>query len=190
MGIFPYIAKAALAWIKTRRVYRGFHKPKSYDRNLVVIGAGAAGLVSAYIAATVRVKVTLIEKHKMGGDCLNYGCVPSKTLLRSAKLLDNARRSREFGIDTLSADYDFAQVMERIQRVVADIAPHDSVERYTELGVDVVQGEATIVDPWTVEVAGEDGTKQKLTTRAIVVAADAEPFVPPIEGLKDAGYLT
>lgn len=190
LGIFPYIAKAALAWIKTRRVYRGFHKPKSYDLNLVVIGAGAAGLVSAYIAATVRAKVTLIEKHKMGGDCLNYGCVPSKTLLRSAKLLDNARRSREFGIDTLSADYDFAQVMERIQRVVADIAPHNSVERYTELGVDVVQGEATIVDPWTMEVAGEDGTKQKRTTRAIVVAAGAEPFVPPIEGLKDAGYVT
>jgi len=190
LGVFPYIAKAALTWIKARRVYRGFRRPKRYDRNLIVVGAGAAGLVSAYIAATVRAKVTLIEKHKMGGDCLNYGCVPSKALLRSAKLLDNARRSREFGVAHLAAECDFAEVMTRVQRVVAQVAPHDSVQRYTELGVEVLQGQAMIRDPWTVEVTGADGATQTLTTRQIIVAAGAEPFVPPIPGLAESGYLT
>ncbi|HZP11508.1 MAG TPA: FAD-dependent oxidoreductase [Nevskiaceae bacterium] len=164
--------------------------PKKFDRNLIVIGGGSAGLVTAYIAAAVKAKVTLIERGAMGGDCLNTGCVPSKAIIRTAKLLDNARRAQEFGIKSLRADVDFAQVMERVQRVVKAIEPHDSVERYTGLGVEVLQGEARLVTPWSVEVTLHDGKKQTLTARDIVIAAGAEPFVPPIPGLKEHGYLT
>src|SRR5581483_11235017 len=159
--------------------------PKKFDRNLIVIGGGSAGLVTAYIAAAVKAKVTLIERHQMGGDCLNTGCVPSKALIRSAKLLDHARRAQEFGLKSLRAELDFAQVMERVQRVVKQVEPHDSVERYTGLGVEVLRGEAKLLDPWTVAVNG-----RRLTARDIVIAAGAEPFVPPIPGLKEAGYLT
>src|SRR5581483_9601839 len=161
--------------------------PKKFDRNLIVIGGGSAGLVTAYIAAAVKAKVTLIERGAMGGDCLNTGCVPSKAIIRTAKLLDNARRAQEFGIKSLRADVDFAQVMERVQRVVKAIEPHDSVERYTGLGVEVLQGEARLVTPWSVEVTLHDGKKQTLTARDIVIAAGAEPFVPPIPGLKEHG---
>jgi pyruvate/2-oxoglutarate dehydrogenase complex dihydrolipoamide dehydrogenase (E3) component len=164
--------------------------PRKFDRNLIVIGGGSAGLVTAYIAAAVKAKVTLIEKHKMGGDCLNTGCVPSKALIRSAKLLDHARRAQEFGIKSLRPEVDFAQVMERVQRVVGLVEPHDSIERYTGLGVEVLQGEARLASPWTVEVTLASGGKQTLSARDIVIAAGAEPFVPPIPGLKEHGYLT
>ena len=163
--------------------------PKKFDTNLVVIGAGAGGLVTAYIASAVKAKVTLIEKNKMGGDCLNTGCVPSKALIRSAKLLSQISRSAEFGIKNASADFDFSEIMERIQRVIKQIEPHDSIERYRELGVDVVIGTAKILSPWQVEVITENGVKI-ITTRSIVIAAGARPFVPPISGLDEVGYLT
>jgi pyruvate/2-oxoglutarate dehydrogenase complex dihydrolipoamide dehydrogenase (E3) component/uncharacterized membrane protein YdjX (TVP38/TMEM64 family) len=189
LGLFPLIASKIVALIKARRVYANWEKPKRFDRNLVVIGAGSAGLVTAYIAAAVKAKVTLIEKHKMGGDCLNTGCVPSKALIRSAKLLSHIRRSPEFGIRKAEAEFDFAEVMERVQRVVRDVEPHDSVERYTGLGVDVIEGAAKITSPWTVDVTTAEGTRT-LTTRSIVIAAGARPFAPPIPGLEEVGYLT
>jgi len=164
-------------------------KPRRFDRNLVVIGAGAAGLVTAYIAAAVKAKVSLVEKHKMGGDCLNTGCVPSKALIRTAKMLSHIRRAQEFGLRKTEAEFDFAEVMERVQRVVKAIEPHDSTERYAALGVDCILGEAEITSPYTVAIRTEDGTRT-LTTRAIVIATGARPFIPPIPGLEDIGYLT
>jgi pyruvate/2-oxoglutarate dehydrogenase complex dihydrolipoamide dehydrogenase (E3) component/uncharacterized membrane protein YdjX (TVP38/TMEM64 family) len=189
LGVFPLIAKKTLEAIKSRKVYARWTRPVRFDRNLVVIGAGSAGLVAAYIAAAVKAKVTLVEKHRMGGDCLNTGCVPSKALIRTTKLLAQIRRAREFGIKSASADFDFADVMERVQRIVKTIEPHDSVERYTSLGVECLQGEARITSPWTVEVNSSAGT-QTLTTRAIVIAAGARPFVPPIPGIEEVGYVT
>ncbi|MEW5882050.1 MAG: FAD-dependent oxidoreductase [Pseudomonadota bacterium] len=191
LGVFPLAAKRLLAAIESRRVYAKWKdmRPAKYDYNLVVIGAGSAGLVSAYIAAATKAKVALIEKHKMGGDCLNTGCVPSKALIRSAKLLSHIARSREFGIREASARFDFAEVMERVARVVKTVEPHDSVERYTALGVECLIGSAKITSPWTVEAATAAGTKT-LTTKAIVIAAGARPFVPPIPGIEEVGYLT
>ncbi|MCG6939002.1 MAG: FAD-dependent oxidoreductase [Gammaproteobacteria bacterium] len=189
LGIFPLLAKKALSLIKRRKVYAKWQKPASFDSNLIVVGAGSAGLVAAYIAAAVKAKVTLIEKNKMGGDCLNTGCVPSKALLRSARLLSHIQRSSEFGIKQASARFDFAEVMQRVQRVIKTVEPHDSIERYTKLGVNVMQGEARITTPWTVEVKTGD-TVKTLTARSIVIAAGAQPFVPPIPGLEKVGYLT
>ena len=189
LGVFPLIAKKALDAINARTVYARWTRPARFDRNLVVIGAGSAGLVSAYIAAAVKAKVTLVEKHRMGGDCLNTGCVPSKALIRTTKLLAQIRRAQEFGIKSASAEFDFADVMERVQRVVRTIEPHDSVERYSGLGVECLQGEAKITSPWTVEVKTATGT-QSLTTRAIVIAAGGRPFVPLIPGIEDTDYLT
>ncbi len=189
LGIFPLVAKKIVAVIRARKVLGKWPRPASFDRNLVVIGAGSAGLVSAYIAAAVKAKVTLIEKHRMGGDCLNTGCVPSKALIRSAKLLSHIRRAKEFGIREASASFDFADVMERVQRVVKTVEPHDSVERYTGLGVECIEGEAKITSPYTVEVKNGKGART-LTTRAIVIAAGARPFVPPIPGIDDVGYYT
>jgi pyruvate/2-oxoglutarate dehydrogenase complex dihydrolipoamide dehydrogenase (E3) component/uncharacterized membrane protein YdjX (TVP38/TMEM64 family) len=190
LGVFPMIAKAALAFLKRRRVYAKWQRPKTFDRNLVVIGGGAAGLVTSYIAATVKAKVTLVEAHKMGGDCLNYGCVPSKALIKSAKLAHQMRHADHYGLEAATPAFSFRQVMARVHRVISEIAPHDSVERYTGLGVEVLQGRAKIVDPWTVEVSLNDGGIQRLTTRSIVIAAGAGPFVPPLPGLDDVGYVT
>ena len=156
-----------------------------YDANLVVIGAGSAGLVSAYIAAAVKAKVILIERHRMGGDCLNTGCVPSKALIRSAKILAQAKRAGEFGFNSIKVDFDFAAVMERVQRVIETIEPHDSIERYTELGVECIQGEARITSPTTVEVNG-----RSIKTLNIIIASGARPFVPPIKGIDSIDYLT
>ena len=165
-------------------------KPRRFERNLVVIGGGAGGLVTAYIAAAVKARVTLVEQHKMGGDCLNTGCVPSKALIRSAKFLSQVARAKEFGIRSAHAEFDFADVMERVQRVIQAIEPHDSVERYTRLGVEVIEGFARIISPWEVEIERHDGTTQRLSTRSIVIAAGGRPFVPPIPGLDEVGYLT
>jgi len=162
-----------------------YSKPAHFEHNLIVIGAGSGGLVSAYIAAAVKAKVTLIEKHKMGGDCLNTGCVPSKALIRSARFLATQKRAQEFGFKSASAEFDFADIMERVQNVVKKVEPHDSIERYTELGVHVIEGAATIKSPYEVEVNGEI-----LTTKNIIIASGARPFVPPIEGLKALDYLT
>ena len=192
LGIFPLVAKKIVDAAKARRVYARWAraKPRAFDRNLVVIGAGSAGLVSAYIAAAVRAKVTLVEKHRMGGDCLNTGCVPSKALIKSARVLSTIRRAGEYGLKSASAEFDFADIMERVQRVVRTVEPHDSVERYTALGVECLKGEAKIVTPWAVEVAGPDGRKRTLTTRAIVIAAGARPFIPPIPGIERMDCLT
>ncbi len=189
LGLFPLLAKKILTQIKQKKIYAKWQKPAVFDNNLIVIGGGSAGLVTAYIRAAAKAHVTLIEKNRMGGDCLNTGCVPSKALIRSAKLLSHIQRSSEFGIKQASAEFDFAEVMERVQRVIKTVEPHDSVERYTKLGVDVIQGEARITSPWTVEVKTNDGV-ETLTTRNIVIATGARPFVPPIPGLKEVGYLT
>jgi pyruvate/2-oxoglutarate dehydrogenase complex dihydrolipoamide dehydrogenase (E3) component/uncharacterized membrane protein YdjX (TVP38/TMEM64 family) len=190
LGIFPIVAKRTLDALKARKVYAKWPRPAKFDRNMVVIGAGSAGLVSAYIAAAVKAKVTLIERHRMGGDCLNTGCVPSKALIRTAKLLSHVRRSKEWGVRSAVADFDFAEVMERVQRVVRQVEPHDSVERYTALGVECVKGSARITSPWTVEATLEDGSKRTYATKNIVIAAGAAPFVPPIPGLREANPLT
>ena len=189
LGVFPLLARKVVALVKARRVYAPWPRPKRFDRNLVVIGAGSAGLVSAFIAATVKAKVTLVEKHRMGGDCLNTGCVPSKALIRTTRFLGDVRRAASLGLRAASADLDFAEVMERVQRVVRTVAPHDSVERYRGLGVDVVTGEARITSPWTVEIATEQGT-QTLSTRAIVIATGGRPAVPGVPGIEAVGYLT
>jgi pyruvate/2-oxoglutarate dehydrogenase complex dihydrolipoamide dehydrogenase (E3) component/uncharacterized membrane protein YdjX (TVP38/TMEM64 family) len=186
LGLFPLLAKAAVGWWRRRRVYRGWRRPRSFDRNLIVIGAGAGGLVTALIGATVRAKVTLIEKGEMGGDCLNTGCVPSKALIRSARAAHEIRTAAAFGIAPAEPEVRFAEVMERIHRIIAEIAPADSVERYTKLGVDVRKGHARLVDPWTVEIDGGE----RLTARAIVIAAGGEPAVPDIPGLAESGFLT
>ncbi len=190
LGLTPWIGKWIMAFLKRRRAYAGWTKPKKYDRNLVVIGAGAAGLVSSYIAATVKAKVTLVEASKMGGDCLNYGCVPSKALIKSAKVAQQMRHADTYGLTNHEPQFSFKAVMRRVHDIIAAIEPHDSVERYTELGVDVVKGYARIIDPWTVEIKRNDGEVQRLTTRSIVIAAGAEPVVPDMPGLADSGYVT
>ncbi|MEW8631702.1 MAG: FAD-dependent oxidoreductase [Candidatus Thiodiazotropha sp.] len=185
LGIFPLLAKRAVTLMKQQKALEGWERPDAFDRNLVVIGGGSAGLVSAYIAAAVKSEVTLIEKHKMGGDCLNTGCVPSKALIRSARILGQSRRAEEWGFDAIEVKYSFRNIMERVQRVVKAVEPHDSVERYTGLGVDVIEGEARITSPYSVEVNGVE-----LRTPHIIVATGAGPLVPPIAGIDRLDYLT
>nr|WP_295783363.1 bifunctional TVP38/TMEM64 family protein/FAD-dependent oxidoreductase [Rhodoferax sp.] len=192
LGVFPLLARKLMDAAQRRKVYARWKavRPKTFDRNLVVIGGGAGGLVSAYIAAAVKARVTLVEAHQMGGDCLNYGCVPSKALIRSAKLAHQMRHGGLYGLQNTEPRFDFKAIMRRVHEVVAAIAPHDSVERYAAMGVDVVQGYATITNPWTVEIALSGGGRQVLTTRSIVIAAGAQPLVPPLPGLEDVGYVT
>jgi pyruvate/2-oxoglutarate dehydrogenase complex dihydrolipoamide dehydrogenase (E3) component/uncharacterized membrane protein YdjX (TVP38/TMEM64 family) len=190
LGLLPWIGKAVMGALKRRRVYARWQRPKRFDRNMVVIGGGAAGLVSAYIAATVKAKVTLVESHKLGGDCLNYGCVPSKALIKSARIAHQMRHADTYGLTPHEAQFDFRAVMARIRNVIATIEPNDSVERYTGLGVDMELGHARILDPWTVEITRHDGTTQRLTTRSIVIAAGAAPLVPPLPGLTESNHLT
>jgi len=185
LALLPFIGRRIVDLIKRRNALKAYPRPQKFDTNLIVIGGGSAGLVTAYIAAAVKAKVTLIEKHKMGGDCLNTGCVPSKAIIRSAKFLSHISRSQEFGIKKADADFDFADIMQRVQSVIAKIEPHDSIERYSQLGVDVVQGEARIVSPYAVEVNG-----QTISARNIVVATGARPFVPPIEGIDQIHYYS
>ncbi len=159
--------------------------PRHFDRNVVVIGAGSAGLVSAYMAAKLRASVTLVEGKSMGGDCLNSGCIPSKTLIHAARMAAQARAAASAGIATGEVTVDFTAVMRKVQNAINRVAPHDSVERYRSLGVDVRLGKAQILDPWTVDIEGE-----QLSTRAIIIATGAEPVIPPIPGLAECGYLT
>jgi dihydrolipoamide dehydrogenase len=189
LGIFPLVAKRVLDALKARKVYAKWPKPGRFDRNIVVIGAGSAGLVTAYIAAAVKARVTLVERHKMGGDCLNTGCVPSKALIKTAKLMHQVRHACDYGVKSASAEFDFAVAMERVKAVVAAIEPHDSVERYTKLGVECVKGNARITSPWTVEVEMADGGKRTFTTKNIVIATGARPFIPPIPGLRESNPL-
>jgi len=185
LGLLPLLLRKLTDTLAARRVYRGHRKPPRYDYNLIVIGAGSAGLVSAYIGAAVKAKVALIEKHRLGGDCLNTGCVPSKALLRSARLLAEARESARFGIARMDATFDFAAVMARVQRIIAAIEPHDSAERYTGLGVDVLQGDARLLSPWEVDVGG-----RRISARSIILATGAQPLIPDLPGLDAVPYLT
>ena len=190
LGLFPWFARRSLDALRRRRVYAKWHRPSRFDRNLVVIGAGSGGLVTAYIAAAVKAKVTLIEANKMGGDCLNFGCVPSKALIKSARLAHQIRHGGQYGPECAEPAFSFSAVMARVHQVIHTVAEHDSVERYTGLGVQVLQGHARIVDPWTVEVTEAGGATRRLRTRSIVIATGARPFVPPLPGLDEVGYLT
>lgn len=185
LGIVPLLSKIIMNWIRLNKHLRKFNKPKSFDYNMIVIGGGSAGLVSSYIAAVVKAKVLLIEKHKMGGDCLNTGCVPSKALIKSAKVANVLKRSSEFGIEAKDIKIDFKKVMERVQDVINQIEPHDSVARYTSLGVECLKGSAFIRSPYEVEVDGK-----VFTTKNIVVATGAGPLIPDIPGLKEVDFLT
>jgi len=192
LGVFPLLARSAIALIQRRNVYARWAsvKPKQFDRNLIVIGAGAGGLVSAYIAAAVKAKVTMIEAHKLGGDCLNYGCVPSKALIKSAKVAHQMRYASRYGLQDSQPAFSFKAVMQRIEDVIRAIEPHDSAARYTGLGVEVLQGHAKIINPWTVEISLNDGRTQRLTARSIVIAAGAQPIIPALLGLDAVGVLT
>lgn len=190
LGVFPIAAKKAIDAYKTKRLYKQWRKPKKFDRNLIVIGAGAGGLVTSYIGAAVKANVTLIEKHKMGGDCLNYGCVPSKALITAAKSADMMKKASAMGVVSNKPAVDFKAVMKHVESAITNIAPHDSVERYTQLGVDVRIGKAQIIDPWTVEVTDESGECQRLTGERLVLATGAAPFIPDIPGLEEAPYVT
>ncbi len=185
LAMLPFVGRVIVNQLKYRKALAGFVKPSKFDTNLVVVGSGSAGLVSAYIAAAVKAKVTLIEKHKMGGDCLYTGCVPSKAIIRSAKFISHIGRSQEFGIKKAEADFEFSEVMQRVHRIIEKIEPHDSVERYTGLGVDVIKGEARVVSPWSVEVNG-----QTINAKNIIIATGAQPFVPPIDGIDSVDYYT
>lgn len=185
LGLFPLMAKKFVGFLRGRKMTTKYPKPKKFDYNLVVIGAGSAGLVASLIGATVRAKVALIEKAKMGGDCLNTGCVPSKALIRSAKILSYAKRHKEFGFQSGHLEFEFSDIMERVNRIIKKIEPHDSTERYTELGVDCIEGKARLTSPYTIDVDGRE-----ITTRSIVLATGASPFVPPITGLDKIDYLT
>ena len=195
-GLAPLAFKKLMPWMTQIRLNARALKPwkavrpSSFDRNLIVIGGGAGGLVSAYIAAVVKAKVTLIEAHKMGGDCLNYGCVPSKALIKSAKVAHQMKYGSKYGLIDTDSAFSFKSVMARVHAVIAAIEPHDSVERYNDIGVEVLQGYAKIINPWTVEIAINGGSVQRLTTRSIVIATGAAPFVPPLPGIATSGYLT
>jgi len=185
LGIFPLIARKIVDMIKARKVYQGYDKPASFDRDIVVLGAGSGGLVSAYIGSAVKAKVSLIEKGAMGGDCLNTGCVPSKALIRTGKLMHDIAACETYGVAHANGELDFAKTMQRVHDIIATIEPHDSPERYRSLGVDVIQGEGRITGPWSVEVNG-----RTLTTRNIVIATGGSAFVPPIPGLDSIAYRT
>ncbi|PSL16721.1 pyruvate/2-oxoglutarate dehydrogenase complex dihydrolipoamide dehydrogenase (E3) component [Marinobacterium halophilum] len=190
LGLFPLLARKLADGVRTRRVYARWNRPARFDRNLVVIGAGSAGLVSAYIAATVKARVTLVERDRMGGDCLNTGCVPSKALIRASRVAHEVAHADRYGLRAEPPQVDFARVMARVQEVIRDIEPHDSIERYTELGVDVCQGRARLISPWEVEIEAADGSQQRLTTRSIIIASGARPRVPELPGLAATDYLT
>lgn len=185
LGLLPLITKKIIDAIKAGKVYHNFKKPKSFDYNVIAIGAGAGGLVTAYISAAVKAKVALIEKDKMGGDCLNTGCVPSKAIIKSGKVAHLIKNSSHYGLKSSSLDVDFKAVMERIHKVIQKIEPHDSVERYESLGVNCIKGEAEILSPWEVKVNGK-----VLRTKNIVLATGATPLVPPIPGLSEMDPLT
>jgi pyruvate/2-oxoglutarate dehydrogenase complex dihydrolipoamide dehydrogenase (E3) component/membrane protein DedA with SNARE-associated domain len=185
LGVLPFIAKIFVEKLKAKKVYEGFKKPTKFDYNMVAIGGGSAGLVTTYISAAVKAKVALIEKHKMGGDCLNTGCVPSKALIKSATVIQTAKNSKKYGIDSIDVNFDFSKIMDRVQDVIKKIEPHDSIERYESLGVECITGAAKILSPWEIEVNGK-----VITTQNITIATGARPFVPPIPGLNKVEYLT
>lgn len=190
LGIFPWVGRFLVSIFRQRQVYGKWEKPVRFDRNMIVIGGGAGGLVTAYIAAAVKAKVTLVEHHKMGGDCLNYGCVPSKALIKSARVAHTMRHAEAYGLSAATPSFSFKKVMQRVHDIIAAIEPHDSIERYTKLGVEVLTGYAKLLDPWTVEITAADGTVQRLTARSIVLATGAEPFVPPLPVIESSNMVT
>lgn len=190
LGLFPLIAKFVVGFVQRRKVYRGFAKPDRFDYNLLVIGGGSGGLVSAYIAAAVKAKVALVERGQMGGDCLNTGCVPSKALIRSARAADTLRNADRYGLDSVPVSGSFATIMTRVKRVISKIEPHDSMERYRRLGVDCIAGSASFVSPWEVDITHNDGRRERLSARSIVIATGGKPFLPPIPGLDTMKPLT
>ncbi len=190
LGLLPWGAKLAIGVLKRRKLYSRFERPRRFDRNLVVVGAGAAGLVAAYVAATLRAKVTLVEGRRMGGDCLNSGCVPSKALIKASKVAHLVRHAAAYGIDSTVVGVRWREVMSRVRQAVDEVAPHDSVERYTGLGVEVIEGCARLVDPWTVEISGAGAATTRLTSHSIVIATGAAPVVPDLPGLDQVGFVT
>lgn len=185
LGLLPPVIQGVIKYFKTAKLYRGFKKPKTFDYNIISIGAGSAGLVTSYIGAAVKAKVALIEKHKMGGDCLNTGCVPSKALIKSARYINDLRNSKEYGVKDVSFNYSFGDVMARVHSVIRKIEPHDSIERYSSLGVDCITGEAKIMSPYHVQVNGKI-----LTTKNIVIATGAGPSLPSFNGLSSVPHYT
>ncbi len=185
LGILPLIAKFMVKQIQLNKIYSRFKKPKTYDYNLVVIGAGAAGLVTSYIGATVKAKVALIEKHKMGGDCLNYGCVPSKAIIATAKKVHLSQKAEKFGLKKVEIEFDFQDIMKRVSGIIQKIEPNDSIERYSKMGVECLTGEAKVITPFEVEINGK-----RITTKNIVIATGAGPLIPNLPGLRDVPYLT
>ncbi len=185
LGIFPLLAKIIINYFKKRKIYSRFDKPKKFDFNLIVIGAGAAGLVTSYIASAVKAKVALIEKHKMGGDCLNYGCVPSKAIIASAKKINLQNKFKEYGLKNVKIDFDFSEIMNRVSSVIKKIEPNDSITRYKNLGVDCFTGDAKILSPYSVLI-----NDKIITAKNIVIASGAEPILPKISGVESANYFT
>ncbi len=186
LAVFPFVVRKVMDVIGARRALAAYEKPAQLDANVVVIGAGSAGLVAALIGTTVKAKMVLIEQDKMGGDCLNTGCVPSKALLRSAKMRHYFERMEDYGVQhSGNVSVDFPAVMQRVQDIIRTIEPHDSVARFESMGVECVQGQARIVSPYEVEVGG-----RRITTGNIIIASGARPFVPPIKGIDQIAYLT
>lgn len=186
----PWLARRLLAWLRRRTVAARWKRPVRFDYNLIVIGGGAGGLVSAYVAAHAQARVALVEAGEMGGDCLNRGCVPSKALVHSARIAHLARHAAGFGIYTGPVQVDFAAVMQRVRSIIAAIAPNDSPERYRAMGVEVLQAYAYIVDPWTVELRRSGQAPERISARSIIVATGSRAAVPAIAGLQDSGYVT
>ena len=185
IGLLPIFSRLLLDYLRARKLYKKYQRPDKFDYNVIAIGGGAAGLVTSYIAAAVKAKALLIEKHRMGGDCLNTGCVPSKALIKTAKVLHSIRTHEKYGLSSASCKFSFSDVMERVDDIIRKIEPHDSVERYTELGVDCVNGTARVIDPFRVQV-----DDKIYTTRNIVIATGAKPIVPNVPGLAEVSYYT
>lgn len=185
LAAFPYVARVTIRHFKRHRMLKKFNRPKRFDANLLVVGAGSAGLVAAYIAATVKSKVYLVEKNEMGGDCLNTGCVPSKALISVAKTAHNMRCANKLGFRNVSFEIDFNEAMRHVHQAIKKIEPHDSVERYERMGVRCVQGEAKIKSPFEVEVDG-----RVISTKKIIIASGASPAVPKIPGIEKIKHYT
>lgn len=185
IGLLPLILKNIIAFYKYKKIYKAYDLPKKFDYNMIVIGGGSAGLVTAYIASTLKAKVALVEKNKMGGDCLNTGCVPSKALIRSAKLIYESKNSKNFGIHSMTAEFEFSDIMSRIRDIIKKIEPHDSVERYTGLGVNCFSEKAEILNPYSVKIGAKT-----FTTKNIVIATGARPTVPKLPGLEKINFWT
>ena len=185
LGVLPFITKGIMSALKNKRVYTKFAKPSSFEYNTVVIGGGSAGLVAAYTTSTLQGKVALIEKHQMGGDCLNTGCVPSKSILRSAKFIADLKESPSYGLSKASYQFEFKNIMARVHNKISIIQPKDSVERYTKLGVHCEQGDAVLISPWEVKV-----NEKILTTKNIIIATGATPAIPNITDLDNVPYFT